>query len=199
MEEKILYNEKQLLDRVAAGSEEAYRELFDKYWNGIFELGLKMTKSPEQAKDMAQDVFARLWVHRTQLPLLGSFEGFLYTVARNIVRDFLKKRVFDPANDGYMLQYLNLQPLGPEERLDSMEKQQILEDAIKKLPPQIQRAFRLRYQDFSHDEIAKAMNISRVTSKSYVVRALELLRGYMSDHPDIFLLLLVLYYPSQGV
>ncbi|KAA2240757.1 RNA polymerase sigma factor [Chitinophaga agrisoli] len=187
----VLHNERELLRLIAEGNEAAYRRVFDHYWKRLYALGLKMTKSPEQAKDLVQEIFVKLWVHRQLLPQLQHFEGFLFTVARNQVRDFLKKRVFQPGNDGYMLEYLTQEPVTPEQVLEGTQAQHAVDNIIKRLPPQMQKAFLLRFQGYSHDEIARVMHISKVTSKSYIVRALDYLRKHLAENPEALLVLLI--------
>lgn len=191
MDRENIYKEKELLLRIAEGEEPAYRLLFDRYWLRLYELCLKMTKSPEQAKDLTQEVFEKLWAHRRSLAEVQHFEAFLVTIARNLVRNFLKKRVFQPENDGYMLAYLTQEPDMPDEYLEGRELHAAVASAIKKLPPQLQRVFLLKFQGFSHDEIAGKLGISKATSKTYVVRALELLRKYLAQYPDALLLCLI--------
>lgn len=189
--QEALYNEKELLRQIAAGHEPAYRQVFDHYSKRLYALSLKMTKSPEHAKDLVQDIFVKLWVHRHLLPQLQSFEGFLFTVARNQIRDLLKKRVFQPGNDSYMLQYLSQEPATPEQLLQDIQTRHAVDGMIKRLPPQMRKVFTLRFQGYSHDEIAREMNISKATAKSYIVRALDLLRKHFAERPEALLFFLI--------
>jgi RNA polymerase sigma factor (sigma-70 family) len=60
-----------------------------------------------------------------------------------------------------------------------------LNSAINNLPPQLQQVFRLsRFEGLSHAEIALRMNITRITSKSYMVRALYSIRKYLAQYGD---------------
>lgn len=177
---------------MAAGDEASYRQLFNMYAGRLHALALKMTKSPEHAKDLVQDIFVKLWVQRRSLTHILNFEAFLFTVARNLVTDHLRKKVFVPENDAYMIQYLDPAVDSPEQIFERRQRQQVVNNAIKRLPPQLQKAFSLRYQGYSHEEIAKEMGISKATSKSYIVRSLDMLKKYLSAYPEIQILLLVL-------
>lgn len=194
MPSAITYNEPELLLRIAGGDRDAYRVIFERYWNQIYAIGLKLSKSPELARDLAQDTFIKLWNHREQLPDVANFRSFLFTLARNLTIDHLRKKVFTTGNEDYLIAYFRDDAATPDEKAEYHELENLLNRAVSSLPPQMQQVFRLsRFEGLSHAEIALRMNITRVTSKSYMVRALSAIRKYLSQYRDNdFLLLLSL-------
>ncbi|WP_164974236.1 RNA polymerase sigma factor [Filimonas effusa] len=185
------YNEPELLLRIADGDRDAYRIVFEHYWNQIYAIGLKISKSPELARDLAQETFIKLWVNKEQLPDVIYFRSFLYTLARNLAIDHLRKKVFTANNEDYLLAYFRDDAANPHENAEYHELEGLLNRAVNNLPPQMQQVFKLsRFEGLSHSEIAVRMNITRVTSKSYMVRALSAIRKYMAQyHEGVFLLI----------
>lgn len=178
-----LYNETELLQCLSAGDEKAFREIFERYWDQVHAVGLKILKSPELAKDLAQDTFMKVWHNREQLRDVKNFRSYLNTVSRNLAIDHLRKKVFTVENEDYLLAYFSDDAGSPNEDAECKELEQLLHRAVDHLPAQMQQVFRLsRFEGLSHAEIASRMNITRVTSKSYMVRALGAVRKYLSRY-----------------
>lgn len=187
MTENLLNNEKNLLLQVSQGNEDAYKVLFNGYWDQIYSTAFMFTKSPELSEDLTQDVFARIWVNRAKLADVDKFEGFLFIMARNLVFDKLKKEVYVGKNDLFFEEYFSETVINPGESTELKELGDLVEAAIKDLTPQQQKAFRLsRFAGLSHEEIAAEMGISRLSVKSHIVRAIQHLRQYLSEHGDSF-------------
>ncbi len=185
--------ETHLLLRVSQGDPIAFRRLFDAFSNQVYTLCIKVTKEPEQAKDLTQEIFARLWTRRERLASVHNFRAFLHTVAMNLLRNHLQKKVLDPSNEEYLLQYFGDSDAGPDELMEIKELQQVLRDAVNRLPPQLNRSFLLsRMGGMSHAEIARQMELSPLTVKSHITRALHFIRSYLEQHHTMGLLLLYL-------
>ncbi|MGN6292932.1 MAG: RNA polymerase sigma factor [Chitinophagaceae bacterium] len=177
------YNEAHLIQRLAAGEQAAFRQVFEQYWDQVYAVGLKISKSPELAKDLAQETFMKLWHQRAQLKEVTNFRAYLNVVSRNLAIDHLRKKVFTADNEDYLLNYFHEGTAMLTGDAEYKELEQILSEAVNQLPPQMQQVFRLsRFEGLSHAEIAARMNITLVTSKSYMVRALAAIRKHLSRY-----------------
>ena len=180
-----LYNEKDLLLRVAAGDQSAYQELFYTYWDSIYSTALLFTKSPELSEDLTQDIFARIWLKREKLAGVEQFDNYLFITARNLIFDHLRKKVFSGGYDDYFQEYFRDAALSPDQKLEFKEFETSVQQAIQELPNQQQTAFRLsRFQGLSHEEIAHQMGVSKATVKSYIVRSIVHLRRMLKENPE---------------
>ena len=151
------------------------------------------TKSPDLSEDLSQDIFANLWVKRARLAEVDRLEGYLFISARNLIFDYLRKKVFHGAYDTYFMEYFSDTALTPDRRLEAREFQVAVDEAIAGLTPQQQTAFRLsRYQGLSHEEIAQQMGISRQAVKSHIVRAIVRLRQQLGQNYPFYLLFVAL-------
>lgn len=185
MPDRERYNEQLILKKVADGDPEAFQELFNVYWDSIFASGLYFLKSEDLAKDLAQEVFIRVWISRDRLADVKQFEPYLYRIAKNLFLDNLRKRMLatSPLEEGYERK---ADELNPHKRLELNELEGGIEKAIKVLPLQMQTAFKLsRFHGLTHEEIAVKMNISKVTSQNYIARALIKIRRYLRQQMDI--------------
>jgi RNA polymerase sigma-70 factor (family 1) len=175
--------ESELLLRVSQGDPHAFRQLFTVYSRQVYSLCIKLTKDAEQAKDLTQEIFARLWVKREQLGSVYHFKGFLTTMALNLVRNHLQKKVLDVTNAGYLEAWFAESTPAPDKNMEFKELECILREAVEQLPPQLNRSFVLsRMAGMSHAEIASQMKLSPLTVKSHIARALTFIRGYLEQH-----------------
>lgn len=169
--------------QVAAGDEAAYKILYKQYWDQIYSTAFMFTKSPELSEDMTQDVFARIWINREKLAEVEKFEGYLFIMARNIIYDRLRKEIYTSQNDHFFEEYFSDTVITPDGSIELKEFENIIEEGIRTLPPQQQKAFRLsRFQGLTHEQIAAEMGISRLGVKSHIVRAIQSLRKYLDEH-----------------
>lgn len=176
-----MYN-KEWLRRLAEGDEVAYRSFFDSWWTKMYANALRFSKAPEQAQDMAQEVFIKLWVNREKLATVESLENYLYFIARNVFLDYLKRKILPADNSLFLDTWFEDKGASIHRQLEGKELEQILLSAIEQLPPQMQTAFRLsRFEGLTHEQIADRMQISKTTSQSYIVRALIAIRKYLED------------------
>lgn len=177
---------------IAAGDQHAYRIIFESHWDAVYSTALLLTKSPGFAEDVAQDVFTVLWEKRASLAAVEKLEGFLFITARNIIYSRFRKLASGDAYRRYVLECF------PEEtadradhRAEFRELERTVQQAIQRLPPQQQKAFKLsRFEGMRHEEIAVTMGVSRITIKSYIVQAIASLRKTLSNNPSGALVLL---------
>jgi RNA polymerase sigma-70 factor (ECF subfamily) len=145
------------------------------------------------ARDLAQDIFLKLWDQRHQLSKVQNFPSFLYVITRNLVHDHLRKKVFRESNREYLINYFSRAEATAPELLESKEMDDLLYASIDKLPPKLRQVLKLgRLEGLSHEEIAARMGITPQSSRTYMVRALAALNKVMAGHAEktalIFLL-----------
>jgi RNA polymerase sigma-70 factor (ECF subfamily) len=181
-----LVNEKELVQQVADGSEAAYRKLFAHYWDPIYSVAFVFTKSREMAQDLAQDVFARIWIKKERLKEVNRFDAYLFITARNVIIDRLRKKVFTAGNEACLIEYFADSSLTPYDRTELKEMEEIIYKGVSVLPERQRTAFRLsRFQGLGHEEIALKMGVSKESVKSYIVRAISQLRKYLAQHSEV--------------
>ena len=186
-------NEPKLLLRISQGDAWAFRQIFNAYSRQVYGLCIKLTKDVEQARDLTQEIFARLWVKREQLGGVHHFRGFLSTVALNLIRNQLRRKVLDLTNEAFLMNYFEESAPTPDKVMEFKEFQCMIQEAVDHLPPQLNRSFVLsRMAGMSHAEIARQMKLSPLTVKSHIARALTFIREYLEQHSAGALTLLAL-------
>lgn len=189
-----LEDEKELLQQVARADQEAFSKLYEHYARHVYGLALRLMKSPEIAEDLTQEIFVRVWVKRAQLLAVQQFSPWLNAITRNLAMDYLRKKVAVPENEEYMTSFFMDTAPSVEEQLALKQLEGAIQQAVDQLSPQLKTAFMLsRFQGLTHMEIAQRMNISPITSKSHLVRALAVIRKYLEENFPEIALVAILY------
>ncbi|MBL1407173.1 RNA polymerase sigma factor [Sphingobacterium faecale] len=186
---KTVLEERDFIEHLIKGSDQAFQLLFEKYWTHVFGTVKKLVKSPEIAEDITQEIFVKVWNRRKDLSSINNIEAYLYTVSKNTTLDALRKKVLLTDNIEHLIHYFKDQALTPQQSLEYQELQQNIQQAIDILPEKVKEVFVLsRFEGLSHEEISEKLNISITSSKTYIVRALKLIRAHMANNTDLPLL-----------
>jgi len=167
--------ESTLLRQLAEGNESAFTELFHAYRNKLFSFILHICASPQQAEDIVQDVFLKIWAMRSELPEIRDFEPYLYRMSHNHAVNMLRKN----ARESILRSKIrSLSPLNlPEQEVQRKETEALISNAIECLPKQQKQVFILsREQGLNQKEISEKLEITIPTVKSHMTQALRFLR-----------------------
>jgi RNA polymerase sigma-70 factor (ECF subfamily) len=189
---------------VAAGSESALGDLYDRYVDAVYAAASRLTSDRQVAEEVVQETFLALW-NRAELfdPRLGSLAAWLHTIARNRTVDRLRAAGRRPnliplssaagedEQAGAALDRLVAagsviggagSGLGPEGQLDAAELQQVLRDALAELPDAERTAIVLAYrEELTQTEIADRLGWPLGTVKTRTRRALLRLRAALAE------------------
>jgi RNA polymerase sigma-70 factor (ECF subfamily) len=172
---------------VAAGDVNAFNELFRHYWDSIYSIAFSITKSKVVAEEIVQDVFLKIWLKRDQLAEVKNFDNYLFIIARNHIYNQLRVKAVQ-----FTTEHAEVSET-PEKQLYLKETVQIITEAVKRLPKQQRIIFELsRNEGLDHATIASRLKLSRLTVKTHINKALHFIRGYLSRHNTLLLLLLSL-------
>lgn len=168
--------DRELMQRVARGDEEALALLYDRHAATVYGLALRLTGSKQESEEVVQDVFLRVWQHAARFDdRLGSLGSWLTAVTRNSAIDRLRKknrRLTTISLSAHMA------PIGYEET--GVERRLLLDDiqqSLSGLPPTLRQVLELAYfEGLTHREIAEFLLIPMGTVKSRLRQAVERLR-----------------------
>lgn len=190
---RSLYNERELLQRIAAGDGAAFEQLFDQYWEHLYQVAWTLTKSRETARDMVQEIFIKLWLVREELPHKDNFVNYLFIVARNHLLDELRRKVKETPFTDHLQAWFRESPLQADQRLLYQESQALIREAVDHLPEQQRLVYQLtREQGWTQEEIAQYLQVSKNTVKTHMARALAAIREFLLRRAEGLLLLLCL-------
>ena len=180
----------QLMLDVKAGDEQSFALLLHRYRTPLVNFLYRMVRNREQAEDLAQEVFIRVYRARADYVPSAKFTTWLFRIATNLalnsVRDTRHQRMeisldaplTADAEDGDE-RPLDVADKHPdiEQHLVEEARKKMIRHAIEKLPEKQRAAVLLhKYEELDYAEIAKILNCSESALKSLLFRAYEALR-----------------------
>ncbi|HRE51215.1 MAG TPA: RNA polymerase sigma-70 factor [Flavitalea sp.] len=196
MERYLPYEEKDLLRQVAEGNEVAFRQLYDRYKNQAYSFALGITRSTQVAKEIVQESFIKLWLHRKALQNIKQFESWFFVICRNLCYDALRKMALDYKIRLVYEKQAEYQVITADEIVIDRENRELIHAAISQLPEQQRRVYMLsREAGLTYEEIAVELNISRNTVKEHLRRAVAAIKAYLEMRLAVIITLLALPLP----
>lgn len=177
------YDEKGLLLQLKQGSEHAFEKIYTLYSARLYGNLLKLVKLEEEAKEILQDVFLKIWKEREHIDTEKSFRSYLFKIAENKVYDFFRKAARDKKKEVALMAIASPGYELAEEFLLTDQNAAILREAIESLPPQRQQVFRLcKLEGKSYKEVSELLGISTSTVSDHIVKATKSVREYFENH-----------------
>ncbi len=188
---KILTDEKTLVKALKNGDKVAFEEIFRIYHKQLYFFCYSFLHQKEDAENITQDVFVKLWLKRATIDTEKSFSGFLFTMTRHLALNHIRATIHRQILMQEAL-YDNPAVYNQAEAKVSYNKiKQALNQLINQLPPKRKEIFLLsREEGLSHLEISKHLNISVHTVESQMTKALKFIRKSLGNLIAMLLVLL---------
>lgn len=178
------FSDGELLQQVAMGSQEALKDLHQRYAPLIFNLASHSLDRPA-AEEIVQDVFVALWRHADTFdPDKGTARNWILRIAHHQVINELRRRSRRPQAlpdpDGQRLDSLPDSGMTPEEVVWQRYRRSTLRQAVNLLPPAQRQALSLAYfEELTHEQIADYLSLPLGTVKTRIRTAVQKLRVAM--------------------
>ena len=185
-----MVDDKQLVERALAGSEDAYREIVERYQRPIYSLVVRMVRDPSMAEDLAQDVFCKAFKALGTFDRTRKFSSWLFKIAHNSAIDQLRKRRIstisletdDAESDDPLRRYADPDAEDPEEYSRRQELGTAIEASLGALRPEYREILVLRFeQEKSYEEISEITDLPLGTVKTHLHRARKALAKDLSQ------------------
>ncbi len=178
--------DEQLIEKILSGDRDAFRLLMEKYQQQVFYVAMGFVHSREDAEDITQDVFIRVFHSLSSFKEKSLFSTWLYRITMNTSINHINKNkrrnFFTEAGDSLM----NLFNRSNEERdaheqLEASEIEKTIQKAIDELPINQRKAFILsKYEELSQREIAGIMETTEGAVEQLLVRARKNLQNKLA-------------------
>ncbi len=191
-EESRQQQDTELMLRVRQGDALAMRLLISRYQDAVYGMAKRMLPDGDEAEDLAQRTFIRVWKAAGSYEPEAKFTTWLFTIVKNLVFNELRRRKRKPAasldeqeEDGWSLP--DDHAMSPDEILRHKELECAVENALDALPEKARMAVQLRrFQNMNYEEIASVLDMSVPAVKSLLFRARqslrEMLAGYLGEN-----------------
>ncbi|WP_316837842.1 RNA polymerase sigma-70 factor [Pedobacter nutrimenti] len=182
---------KALLLQFRQGDEPAFNALYSTYAKVLYRKINSIVKDDDVAEELLQDLFLKIWDKRRLINIDQSFVAFLYTVAQNLVYDYLRKVSRDKRLQASLLINAVDYYMQTEEALIGKETAAIIQQAINKLSESRKKVFILcKIEGKTYQQAADELGISIATVNSHMVKSISFIKEYLYKNPEIGLLLI---------
>lgn len=170
-------SESDYLNKLRKGDHNAFDKIYLHYSPKVRHFLMGFIKNAEEANDMTQEIFYKIWVNRETISKVESFNAYLFRIARNMIYDYFEHQQIV---ENYQQKQQEQSPIFEdliEEELYAKELSLLIDLTIEKMPPQRRLIFIMsRKEGFSNEEIALKLNINKRTVENHLTQALADLR-----------------------
>jgi len=175
---KYKLTDEELIKRFQMGDENAFEEIVNRYSNRLLNFAYRFVFNREEAEDIVQDTFLKVYQNRHAYREIAKFSTWIYTITGNLAKTILRKH-----RNRKLFYFSRLGPedkdmefpsddRGPETQIESQFDEKEIHKAIAKLPEQFRVIIVLRdIQELSYEEISNIIDVPLGTVKSRINRA----------------------------
>lgn len=169
----------EIISKLREGDHESYRKVYELFHQKVFGYFLSKTKNEEDAADLTQQSFIKLWKYRNLLTTTCTIEQQIFQKCRQVFIDWLRvkateRKHIDDSADVSLAE-------NQQHVVISFENSNDLESSLNHLPPQRRKVFELKHkQGYSYKEIAHRLGISVKTVDNHLMKATAQLRKQLN-------------------
>lgn len=168
--------DQQLLEKVRAGEEGAFDEVFRLWYPTLVRVAVALVRDPDAAEEVAQDVMHELWRRRDSLDGAVSLRAYLLRSIRNRSLNHLRHLRVRRESETE-IEALYDAPLPADQPIIAKELADAVQIAFEELPPRCREIFELsRIHGMKYAEIAESLGISQKTVEAQMGKALRVMR-----------------------
>jgi RNA polymerase sigma-70 factor (ECF subfamily) len=177
--------------RLAAGHEAALNDLMDRHAEKLFHYLVRSLQDEDDASDLAQETFVRVYNNRTKFDSGMKFSTWLYAIASNLVRDRYRWRLRHPQvsldaenqqTETNLKENLRTEAPAPDEQMQTDERAATVRAAVAALPEELRQPLILAvYQGMAQAEIAETLKCSVKAVETRIYRARQQLRTTLTE------------------
>jgi RNA polymerase sigma-70 factor, ECF subfamily len=192
---KSIKSNTELVKLLKKGDMAAFDSIYNKYCHKLYEFVFMYLKQEEDAEEIVQEVFIKIWESRSKIDIYSSFESFLFTIAYNETMSLLRKRVSEIKSREYLK---SLQQIDTADQIiDEIQYKELnhrVQLLLEQLTPRQKEIYLLsREEGLTHEEIAQKLNISKSTVNNHLVNIIKYLRSHIDNSLAVNILFICLF------
>jgi RNA polymerase sigma-70 factor (ECF subfamily) len=180
LEDRNKYDEHQLVESLRKGDLFAFDKLYAKYSKKLFCFARAYLQSKEDAEELVQEVFIKIWGKRETLNIELSFDAYLYTIAFNAIRKHFRSKSREKKHIDRFSESCPVIYDGIYAEIEYNALRERADYAIAKLPLKRKYIYTLsRENGLSNNEIAQKLSISKKTVENQIHLSLKFIREHL--------------------
>ena len=178
---------------LSEGNHLVYEQLFDSVYESLCRYAYSILRDMDEAEDVVQKAFCKLWDQRESLSIQSSINSYLYRIVHNDSINVVHQQINHKEHNFKYSSGIHDSEDSVSDHIAVSELEQAIAKALETLPPQCRKVFELsRMEQLSYSEIASQLNISTNTVENHISKALKLLRTELKEFLLICLIIQIL-------
>lgn len=188
---RIELEENELIESLLKKDQAAFEQVFKKYYKDLHGYAFSIVKEYEQAEEMVQNVFFKLWERMDQLNFSSSIAAYLYRAVHNECLNYLKHQKVKASHQMHVSWRMKNESDSALKKVSVKELEEKLHKALNELPEQCRTIFQMsRFSEMRYREIADELKISVKTVENQMGKALKILRTELTEFLTLMIVLL---------
>lgn len=182
-------------DYLLTGEKCGFKKIFLNYFQPLCHLSHHYLEDIDEAKEVVQEAFVKLWEIRENLNLESNIRNFLFTLVKNNCLNVLKRKQMLVKHHEKLkwmemqYQYESLSRMGSN-YLEFNELKEKIDLAVKNLPEHCRVVFELsRFEELKNREIAEKLHVTQKTIEAHLTKALNILRNELKEYLPVILVI----------
>lgn len=178
------------LESLKNGDLHAFEAIYDLFKHKVLNLSLKYSLTKEDAEEVLQDVFIKVWNTRDSIDLNKKFDNLIFTICKNCILDRIKhiKRTEQKHQQNYLFRKSFFPQNTTESEIHFSDLKNALSFVLDELPPKRRQIFELnKLHGYSYQQIANKLNISMGTVEKQMSKALHVVRNKLIHYYIYFI------------
>ena len=185
----------EFIEKLREGDVEAFDQVYKRYAEKLYAFSLKYLKSKEEAEELVQSVFLKVWENQKKLKKETSFKSYLFTIAYNEICNIFRRRKYQ--QNFFSTIYIEGTEASEEteEQINFVFVKEQVDQIVAQLPEKYRKVFmKSRKEGKSTKEISDELNLSKGTVDNYISESLKFIRINLKDKHFSTLLFVSLFF-----
>jgi len=188
----VEYSDSTVITLLKQGNEGVFETVFKTHFKSLHAYAYTFLKDDDQAEEVVQNVFYRVWEKREQLKPDGSLKSYLYRAVHNESLNYLKHQQVKTSFQVYYAGEIEKQQDHSSKKILANELERHIQQAMNELPQQCRTIFQLsRFEQLKYQQIADQLGLSVKTVENQMGKALKLMRAKLAEFLMIVLYLMI--------
>ncbi|MFY7828295.1 MAG: RNA polymerase sigma-70 factor [Flectobacillus sp.] len=172
-----------ILEAIRQGNERVFEVVFRKHYQALCNYAFGLLKDMDDAEEIVQGMFLKLWDQRQDLEITVSLKSYLYRAVHNTCLNRIKHLKIQDNYRQHVGDFLENNHVSATDELFKAELEARIAEAIEKLPEQCRLIFRMsRFEELKYQEIANELHLSIKTVENQIGKALKILRQELAEY-----------------
>lgn len=181
------HSENELAGLLKAGSEAAFSEIYNRYWDKLYIVARKRLDSAYEGEEIVQEIFCNLWRKRETFQLEKGFNNYFSVAVKfEVINRLQKKERIQTLEKNLSVQLTELDET-TSKQIDFNELKAQIELTVKQLPEKCQIVFRLKHEEgLSQKQIAAQLDVSEKTVEAHLSKARKTIKDQFGSLTSLF-------------